>query len=144
MVVRTVKRTVKLESLAYVNMRCHTYPEMQSAPSHHLCIKGAECAEETPYVSRLQCSGKTDLKTHNFFQSSFKLDVATCDVLFWKHVSVVSIIYMMEIFSVGLANKLRGIFKRSYILSEGHTLHLKFLLIVFFLKGDLLFLQDVI
>lgn len=107
-------RTVKRESLAYVNMRCHTYPEMQSAPSHCLCIKGAESCEEMPHVSRLQCSGKTGLKTH-FFQSLFKLDVATRDILFWKHISVVSIIDTMEIFSVGLVNKLMAIFKTNLI-----------------------------
>jgi len=69
---------VKRKSLGYVNMRCHT--------SHCLCITGAESAEEMPYVSRLQCSGK--VWKHTFFQSLFKLDVATRDILFSKHISV--------------------------------------------------------
>lgn len=41
-------RTVKRECLAYVNMRCHTYPEKQSALSHCLCITGAESSEDMP------------------------------------------------------------------------------------------------
>lgn len=70
--------------------------------------------------------------------SLFKLDVATRDILVWKHISVVSIIDMMEIFSVGLANKLMGIFKTKLIFclkvihfTQSFT-HPKFVLIVFF------------
>lgn len=55
-------------------------------------------------------TAETGLKTP-LFQSLFQLKVATRDILFWKHVSLGSIVDRMGMFSMGLGNKVMGNFK---------------------------------